>query len=211
MASGNRPRLWWCPTGAFSFVPIHAAGSYATFEPQECTSDFVISSYTPTLTALISARASSTPLEPQILLIAQPITKGLNPLPKTAEEIRDVEKVLPPHLLLRIRSDPTKSVAELNQNCSYEDVVKKLPDASIVHLACHGSQERKKPLESGFRLTGQTLTVADLMQLNIPRPFFAFLSACESASGDIDVPDETVHLAASMLFSGFKSVVGTMW
>ncbi|EIN05203.1 hypothetical protein PUNSTDRAFT_137885 [Punctularia strigosozonata HHB-11173 SS5] len=25
------------------------------------------------------------------------------------------------------------------------------------------------------------------------------------------LPDETVHLAAAMLFTGFRSVVGTMW
>ena len=39
----------------------------------------------------------------------------------------------------------------------------------------------------------------------------AFLSACETAAVDEDVPDEVMHLAASMLFSGFHSVVGTMW
>jgi hypothetical protein len=38
----------------------------------------------------------------------------------------------------------------------------------------------------------------------------AFLSACQTAKGDEDMPDQAVHLAASMLFCGFKSVIATM-
>jgi CHAT domain-containing protein len=39
----------------------------------------------------------------------------------------------------------------------------------------------------------------------------AFLSACRTAQGDANAPDQAVHLAASMLFCGFWSVIGTMW
>jgi CHAT domain-containing protein len=49
------------------------------------------------------------------------------------------------------------------------------------------------------------------MKLNLERPLLAFLSACETATGDIRQPDQTIHLAAAMLFAGFQSVVATMW
>ncbi|KAJ7123558.1 hypothetical protein C8R44DRAFT_784007, partial [Mycena epipterygia] len=39
----------------------------------------------------------------------------------------------------------------------------------------------------------------------------AFLSACETAKGDDTVPDEAMHLAATLLFAGFRGVVATMW
>ncbi|QRV87054.1 CHAT domain protein [Ceratobasidium sp. AG-Ba] len=39
----------------------------------------------------------------------------------------------------------------------------------------------------------------------------AFLSACETATGDRVLPDEATHLAAGMLISGYPSVIGTMW
>ncbi|EIN08685.1 hypothetical protein PUNSTDRAFT_120903 [Punctularia strigosozonata HHB-11173 SS5] len=39
----------------------------------------------------------------------------------------------------------------------------------------------------------------------MPREFFTFLSACESAAGDEGLPDEIVHLTGSMLFAGLKS------
>lgn len=55
------------------------------------------------------------------------------------------------------------------------------------------------------------LTISKLMQIEMPNAFFAFLSACGSAMGDRRQPHETVHLAASMLFAGFKSVLATMW
>jgi CHAT domain-containing protein len=57
----------------------------------------------------------------------------------------------------------------------------------------------------------ELLTVSSLMSLNVPSAFLAILSACETAKGDASQPDQAVHLAATMLYMGFKSVVGTMW
>ncbi|KAJ7431489.1 hypothetical protein FB451DRAFT_421107 [Mycena latifolia] len=39
----------------------------------------------------------------------------------------------------------------------------------------------------------------------------AFLGACETAKGDRIVPDESMHLTATLLFAGFRGVVATMW
>jgi CHAT domain-containing protein len=39
----------------------------------------------------------------------------------------------------------------------------------------------------------------------------AFLSACQTATGDEKVPDEAVHLAAGMLAAGYRGVIATMW
>ena len=49
------------------------------------------------------------------------------------------------------------------------------------------------------------------MQLSFPNAFLAILSACQTARGDDTQPDQAVHLAATMLFLGFKSVLATMW
>ena len=57
----------------------------------------------------------------------------------------------------------------------------------------------------------EMLTVSQLLSLNLSRAFFAFLSACETAKGDEKQPDQAIHLAATMLFVGFRSVIGTMW
>ena len=49
------------------------------------------------------------------------------------------------------------------------------------------------------------------MYTSLPNVRLAFLSACETATGQENLPDEAVHLAAGMLAAGFKSVIGTMW
>jgi CHAT domain-containing protein len=50
-----------------------------------------------------------------------------------------------------------------------------------------------------------------LVELKMDTAFLAFLSACETAKGDQDQPDQIMHLAAAMMFTGFKSVIATMW
>jgi CHAT domain-containing protein len=79
-----------------------------------------------------------------------------------------------------------------------------------VHLHL-SSQDHTNVLDSGFIMRDDILTVSRLMSLNLPSAFLAVLSACETAKGDEAQPDQTIHLAATMLFCGFKSVVGTMW
>jgi len=45
----------------------------------------------------------------------------------------------------------------------------------------------------------------------LQQPEFAFLSACHTTVGHESSPDEAIHLAAAMQFSGFRSVIGSMW
>lgn len=51
----------------------------------------------------------------------------------------------------------------------------------------------------------------DIVNARLPNAEFAFLSACESATGDPNTPDEVLHLAAALQFAGFCSVAGTLW
>lgn len=90
-------------------------------------------------------------------------------------------------------------------------ILDKLPEASILHLASHGIQDYQSPLDSGFILRDAKLTISQLMPLPLPHAFLAFLSACETAKGDREQTDQAIHLASTMLFAGFKSVIGTLW
>ncbi|KAG1861135.1 CHAT domain-containing protein [Suillus subalutaceus] len=55
------------------------------------------------------------------------------------------------------------------------------------------------------------LSLLDIIENDAPQAEFAFLSACHATCGDKKIPDEVIHLAAGLQFSGFKSVVGTLW
>ncbi|KAJ7901501.1 TPR-like protein [Mycena leptocephala] len=93
----NIQRIWWCPTCPLAFLPIHAAGLYGkddTFGSK--LSDFMISSYTPSLTALIEGfrphfESHNTQ---QLLAVAHPGGPGRNHIPGTKEEITHIQRLL---------------------------------------------------------------------------------------------------------------------
>jgi CHAT domain-containing protein len=103
------------------------------------------------------------------------------------------------------------TVETLASAATVDRVMDRIQSAHFAHLACHGTQDVDNALESGFHLSDGKLTVSKLMILNLDKAWFAYLSACETAKGDEEQPDQVVHLAAAMLHAGFKSVVATMW
>jgi hypothetical protein len=205
---GRRPRLHWCTAGRFAHIPVHAAGIY-TGKDQECCSDYIVSSYTPTLSSLLRARKCLQPIrtaDAKILLVAAKHTANayLPPLGKVEMEMGDICSVV---------EKAGAQYATSSQRVSKTDeATAALPAANLVHIACHGLQNVNEPLESAFRLSDHdVLSVSDLMKLDLKGAYLAFLSACETAKGDRVQSDQAIHLAATMLFVGFKSVVATMW
>jgi CHAT domain-containing protein len=202
-----RPRLVWCPTGDFSFLPLHAAGYYKGANPQ-CCSDFVVSSYTPTIAALLRAQANSqipSVSMLKILLVGEAMSSSLDLPP-----LHNVKTEL--DLISTIAHRAHVSVESIGEgNADILHVTGKLETAHLVHLACHGIQDLEDALTSGFCLRDGSLTISRLMELKLDTSFLAFLSACETAHGNEAQPDEVVHLAAAMLFAGFRSIVATMW
>jgi CHAT domain-containing protein len=171
----------------------------------------VVSSYTPTLTALIQARDGLPAISRDslsALVVAEASAPGLARIPHASEEAATVADVFGSSL-------PTARLVvhglDIDTGSRVSMVLDALTEAHIVHLACHGQQHLTKPLDSRFCLRDGPLTVSMLMQLKLPRALFAFLSACETAQGDRTQPDQAIHLAAAMLFTGFRSIVATMW
>jgi CHAT domain-containing protein len=128
-----------------------------------------------------------------------------------AEEVAGIQGILPKSCLLELRMPGVNDSPNMGPHVTVDNVMAHLPDASVLHLACHAYQDAHDPLASGFFLHDGTLTIAEVMRRKMPNAFFAFLSACESASGSEDLPDEMVNISSAMLFTGFRSVIGTMW
>ncbi|KDR78250.1 hypothetical protein GALMADRAFT_138368 [Galerina marginata CBS 339.88] len=191
-------RLQWCPTGLFSFLPIHAAGSYGDELAIECASDYMVSSYTPTVGSLLSP--DPTPIfEPfKMMVVIQ--SHGL---PSTKTELAKIEQYVPKDSLIALGIP--------GRTASVEAVASRLSDVSMVHFACHGTQDQSKPLDSGLKLEDGMLLVSRIMKEPLPNGSLAFLSACETAMGAEKLPDEAMSLAASLLFAGFRHVIATMW
>jgi CHAT domain-containing protein len=93
-----------------------------------------------------------------------------------------------------------------------EKVKKMMKQADWVHFACHGVQKIHEPNKSALLIADTSaLTLSDIINLNLPPKGLAFLSACQTATGDDVLVDEALHLAAGMLFSGYQGVIATMW
>jgi CHAT domain-containing protein len=206
-----KPRLHWCPTGDFAFLPLHAAGVYhGPKGDRVCCSDYVVSSYTPTLSALLNAQSKAPQTAPDRLDILA-----------VAEDCVLAESVMPPLWFVQQELTTVENTARASKrDCSVdimakhatvERVTAHVQTAHFVHLACHGTQDQTNALDSGFHLSNGKLTVSELMTLNLNQAWFAYLSACETAKTDAEQPEQAVHLAAAMLHAGFKSVVATMW
>jgi len=201
-------RVFWCPTGPFAFLPIHAAGLYGTNEPGKRAPDFVISSYSPTLDALmlpLQDHVATTNL--RILAVPQPDSDGQMQLPGARREIAHLQNAIDDV------SSSRATITLLQSTGTVEDVLSQMTYAHWVHFACHGIQDRLAPLDSGLILAmGRRLKLSDIIQLpSRPRGGLAFLSACQTATGDRALSEEAVHLAAGMLLAGYRSVIATMW
>lgn len=136
-----------------------------------------------------------------VLAASQEVTPGFSNLPGTKDELSYIKrhvKGLPSTLLENGDATPAAVLAAMEK---YE----------CVHLACHASQNTEDPTQSSFRLHGGTLSLEEIAGKSLKGKSLAFLSACQTATGDENMPDEAIHLAAGMLVAGYPSVIATMW
>jgi CHAT domain-containing protein len=115
------------------------------------------------------------------------------------------------HVIEILRSKAIQVHEMVNTKATIQDVIRGLKDAHLFHISSHGNQDMKNPLESHFVLHDEDLTIEQIKNADTPNALFAFLSACETATGDIVYLDQAVHLAASLLWCGFCGVLATMW
>jgi hypothetical protein len=205
-AGGAWPRVWWCPTGPLTVLPIHAAGRHprvrTATDNSDCVVNRVISSYTPNLTALTRARQQLIRGPERQLTVGMPITPGQPPLPAVRTELEVLAGHFPPgpdnHQLVGSQATCMNALAAMASH-------------SWIHLACHAGQEHADPDQSGFALWDGRLTITDLAGQPTQDRCLAFLSACQTATGSIRHLDEAIHLAAAMQFLGYEHVIASMW
>jgi CHAT domain-containing protein len=160
----------------------------------------VVCSYTPTLSALI--KPHPTPAEFRgILAVGQEVTAGSAPSPGTVAELDQIQIIAGHIPFRRLDGGRATSAAVLNAMQQY----------SWVHLACHASQNISDPTASAFQLHESELDLATIVRNPLKGAGLAFLSACQTATGDEKLPDEATHLAAGMIMAGYRTVIATMW
>ncbi|KIM19786.1 hypothetical protein M408DRAFT_30930 [Serendipita vermifera MAFF 305830] len=197
----TRTRAWWCPTGSLSFLPVHAAGLYNDSDNGEKASDYIISSYIPTLATLLDHPQPVPQNNFRILTVAQPSTPYAEPIPNTEDEVARIGRLFSNFSLKGL----SKEEATLS------NVLQGMRESNWIHLACHGQQRLDEPMKSGLLLHDKILELSEIVKQSLPKAEFAFLSACQTAMGDEQLSEESVHLAAGMVLAGYRSVIATMW
>ncbi|KAI9671220.1 MAG: hypothetical protein M1817_003727 [Caeruleum heppii] len=198
------PRLWWITSGHMGLTPLHAAG-----DSTRVTSDYVVSTYIPTLKTLQYSREKAlrrpSKANSRLLVVAMPETSGMSPL-KTEEEVNVIrENCMPVEPTVLI--NPTKS-----------RVLEEMSTHQIIHFACHGDTNSIDPSSAGIFLgatsdeDAEHLTVRELADTVHSDAQIAFLSACSTAENSSSwLIDEVIHVASAFQLIGFPHVIGTLW
>ena len=210
------PQLWWCVSGPLSFLPLHAAGHHTTrFDAVPATVfDRVISSYTPTIRALVHARrvypaacgdaaGGTAGIASRVLAVAMPHTPDEKDLPGAEAEAEGLRRRFPDRVT--VLTGPA---------ATHDSVLAALPRARWAHFACHAFSDLGNPSASRLLLNDhrdRPLTLVDVARLRLDDAELAFLSACSTARPAAKLPDEAIHLASAFQIAGYRHVVGTLW
>ncbi|KAF9465358.1 CHAT domain-containing protein [Collybia nuda] len=194
----SKGRLWWCPSGPFTYLPLHAAAPLG---------DEFVQSYTPTLGALIIAnkKYKEHPVDASDVMMAVGVTEvpgvhgSYSSLPSVAQELELVTTIFGANTKL------------LDEKATAENITKGMASSGWIHLACHGQQDRSNPLDSGLILYNGRLRLGQILDLDLPLSKFVYLSACETAMGDAKLVNEAMHLTGGFIAAGFQGAIGTLW
>ncbi|KAG5806095.1 hypothetical protein H9Q74_006025 [Fusarium xylarioides] len=200
------PHIWWIPTGPLSRFPLHASGRHRD-RSGKTVMDRVLSSYSPSLKALIHGRRQREIATgpSHALMIDVEHTNGHPRLPQARAEIKVVGEIC-----------ESMAIRPVSGGQSKQDMLSCLRNCKIFHFAGHGYTNGDDPSKSHLCLsdTSDPLTVGDILKLNLHEkfPFLAYLSACSTGRVQDDkFIDESIHLISAFQLAGFRHVIGTLW
>lgn len=201
---GTWPRLWWIPTGLVGMFPIHAAGYHHDGSRDRTVMDRVISSYSPSIRALIHSRQSSNSRSTPPRHPSKVVLVGMPELPYAPREVKRISQVY----------DSAPDMIATSPGTTREAVRTALKDCKIFHFAGHGRTDPLNPSNSGLVLSDGYLNVSDLFESSLQdgAPYLAYLSACGTGRiRNSQLADESLHLIGACQMAGFQNVVGTLW
>jgi CHAT domain-containing protein len=165
--------------------------------------DRVVSSYTPSLTALADTVTTPRPHHTThtALIVGVGEGKGVPTLPNARGEAEAVAALLPGSTLL------------IDSAASADAIKEGLHEHAIAHFACHGRavSSAGHPDLGGLMLNDGIFVPSFVRDLRITQAQLAFLSACDTAGPDPALPDEPLNLTSAFHLAGFRGVIGTLW
>ncbi|MFI2504973.1 CHAT domain-containing protein [Streptomyces sp. NPDC018972] len=193
-------------SGYLELLPMHAAWTAAPDRPggRRYVMDELPIRTVPNALVLATAVARARRAgQTSVLAVQDPQPVSAAPLKQAAVEIAGV------------RSYFSDSVVLAGEQAVPEVVLPLLKDHDVVHFACHGSADLFNPLSSSLTLAGDApLELRDILRVRLgeENPVrLVVLSACETGVIGLDVPNEVVSLASSLLEAGVAGVIASQW
>ncbi len=203
----DRDRVIFVPQGELFLVPFQslqdAQGQYLI---QKHTLQIIPSIQTLTLLKP-SPKNSNSPL---IVGNPSPMPTDYDALPGSELEATAIAKLF-------------NTNAILGASATKDNILKKMPSASLIHLATHGTMDDRSGSESAIILANttpntdknplnelnSTLTAAEILDLRL-NANLVVLSACNTGRGQI-TGEGVIGLTRSFLSAGVPSVVVSLW
>lgn len=192
------------PIGLLGLLPLHALSWEEGGQRRCLLDDFTVVFSPSAFVRSVCVRRAAVPTDQaRGLVIGNPLPQS-SPLPGAEFEATLVADALPvPALDLLVGTDATK-----------EEVLARLPGATYVHFACHGSASiLGASMEAALYLAGdEPLLAKEILELGGFRPQLVVASACETGiiQGDF-AADEALTLGMMFLAAGATGVVSTLW
>jgi CHAT domain-containing protein len=206
---GACDELTLIPTGALPVLPLHAAWTSpespaaepATTADRTYALDLLAISYAPNLRAFLAGKEQWTGFaDGLVLAVDNPASAEAAPVTGAGLEAAKLSQLFDQVLVLR------------DKDATAEAVRRELPRASLVNFSCHGAADLTHPDASRLLLAGpDTLSVAEIGQLDLSSVRLCVLSACETAMIGVEHMDEVINLPTALAQAGAGTVIGSLW
>jgi tetratricopeptide (TPR) repeat protein len=98
----------------------------------------------------------------------------------------------------------------LGEAATREAVLAGMPEAGLIHLACHGRFDAAHPSASGLLCADGWLTLDRLAELRLDRPLVV-LTGCETGRVRVDRGDDLVGMMTALIAAGALGLVTSLW
>jgi CHAT domain-containing protein len=132
----------------------------------------------------------------------RPLDPKFDPLPEASKEAKAVASLF-------------GRPAVTGRSVTRKALLTALRSSRRIHIATHGQHEIDAPIFQCFYIVEGTayapVYAYEILNLDLRHVDLITLSACETALGRFDTADNLRGLPASLLVSGVRTIIGTLW
>jgi hypothetical protein len=198
---GDTDEVIVIPCGKLVDLPLHAARRPGPGGSRYLVQDLTIR-YSPNLRTVLDAATAPQAPAAQNLPAAKLLVVADETLRHAPEEATAIAAAF----------DRSATSSLQRSRATHGEIMEALAKANVAHFACHAVSNPIDPLASSIdSCRDSPVTLADILQLELPITRLAVLSGCATAASGQNLPDEVINLASGLVQAGVTGVIGSLW